>query len=644
VAKVRLLVVVLVALGAGAAVAVLPGSVQPASGSPTLPPAATPIQHLVVIFDANVSFDHYFATYPNAANLPGERPFTAAAGTPVPNNLQSPTNLLSPHNPNSGQPARFTPADTITCGNNQGYTTEQQAFNGGLMNKFPEFTGGSCGAKVMNYYDGNTVTGLWNLAQHFTMSDSYFGTTFGPATPGALNLISGNTHGATGPTGAANGTIISNADPNGDDCGSAASGGGNGVTGQNIGDLMNTAGVSWGWFQGGFAPTSTSGGRATCGRSHKNSGGATVIDYSAHSEPFQYYASTANPHHLPPSSTAMIGLTDQANHQYDLLDFDHAVANNNLPQVSFLRPAAFENAHPGNSGPVDEQHWIARVVDEVEQSPAWSNTAIVITYDNSDGWYDHVIAPSGIQEHSNAAEDAAVCNSAPPSGGYLDRCGPGPRLPVIVVSPWVAPNTIHHTQLEQTSIMKFIEDNWLGGQRIGGNSFDQRPVSLGISPPSVFDFNVADARAPKVYLDPASGAVTATPPPGVAASPDAPPPTTTTTTTPTTTTSTTTTTSRTPPPTFKPKLASLSTKRHGKKLSVTLKITGVTSSRGKITVKLSLIKAKNTVARGSGTVKRGKLSLTLKSKKTFTKGTYLLKLSVTQAHRTAKLSKKLKLK
>jgi len=90
------------------------------------------------------------------------------------------------------------------------------------------------------------------------------------------------------------------------------------MTGQNIGNLLSARGVTWGWFQGGFAPTGTNGaGYAVCGASHTNIGGNTVADYSPHHDPFQYYKSTANPKHLPPSSEAAIGRTDQANHQYD---------------------------------------------------------------------------------------------------------------------------------------------------------------------------------------------------------------------------------------------------------------------------------------------------------------------------------------
>lgn len=164
----------------------------------------TPIKHVVVIFQENVSFDHYFGTYPQAANLANEIPFTASAATPRVNSLLS-AGLLD-QNPNSTQPFRLSPTEQVTCDQDHNYADEQAAFHGGLMDLFPEKAGvgpttcynaGKGKGLVMGYYDGNSVTALWNYAQHFAMSDESYSTTFGPSTPGAVNLISGNTFGAT---------------------------------------------------------------------------------------------------------------------------------------------------------------------------------------------------------------------------------------------------------------------------------------------------------------------------------------------------------------------------------------------------------------------------------------------------------------
>src|SRR6202158_5492646 len=160
---------------------------------------ATPIKHVVVIFQENVSFDHYFGTYPHAFNLPGETPFHARRDTPESNTLLS-SGLIT-NNPNAANPFRIPPSVPVTCDEDHNYGDEQAAADGGLMDKFVEIL--SCNeprlgpvngpASAMGYYDGNTVTAMWNYAQDFAMSDNSWGTTFGPSTPGALNLIAGNT-------------------------------------------------------------------------------------------------------------------------------------------------------------------------------------------------------------------------------------------------------------------------------------------------------------------------------------------------------------------------------------------------------------------------------------------------------------------
>ena len=281
----------------------------------------------------------------------------------------------------------------------------------------------------MDYFDGNTVTALWNYAQHFALSDNDYQTTFGPETPGMLNLISGNTSGGyavsatTGATvpdpGAVSslnsgslGTVFGDIDPAYDDCSDNSHTSTNPLavmTGTNIGNLLDDAGVTWGWFEGGFAPTGSLGADELCGSTHENIGGDSVQDYMPSLDPFQYYKSTANPNHLPPSSEAAIGTTDQANHLYDLSDFAETLTDGNMPAVSFISPPAYQNGHPGYSDPLDEQAFLVNTINEIVQSSYWPSTAIVVTYDDSDGWYDH--QPSAIVNGSNAPQDTPMCAS-----------------------------------------------------------------------------------------------------------------------------------------------------------------------------------------------------------------------------------------
>ena len=481
----------------------------PPAVSAGAPVTATPIKHLVVIFQENVSFDHYFGTYPNAANPNSEPQFVAAPNTPSVNGL---TGALLTNNPNGENPSRLDRSQPLVCDQNHDYTPEQLAFHHGLMDRFPQNTQvESCSPPdqsppnlVMSYYDGNTVTGLWNYAPRFAMSDNSFGTTFGPSTPGVLNLVSGQTHGTPDaiPGVTANGTVINDADPGYDDC--SAAGQTIHMTGTNVGDLLNAANVSWGWFQGGFRPTTaaTSTSPAVCGASHMNIGGATVPDYSAHHEPFQYYASTANPHHLTPASVAEIGHAGRANHQYDLVDFNRALAAGDLPAVSFVKAAKYQDGHAGYSDPLDEQHFVTGLINHLEASADWSSTAVVIAYDDSDGWYDHVMGPI-VNDSQDSANDALTgpgrCGSRTPLAGQQDRCGYGPRLPLLVISPYSKVNFVDHSLTDQTSILRFVEDNWLGGERIGNGSFDALAGSLD----NLFDFS--RARAPALFLNPITG-------------------------------------------------------------------------------------------------------------------------------------------
>ncbi|HEX6348581.1 MAG TPA: alkaline phosphatase family protein, partial [Candidatus Dormibacteraeota bacterium] len=213
--RIGLLLAAVLAVVAGAPPAVAEGD----PGATT-----TPIKHLVVIFQENVSFDHYFATYPIAANPPGEPRFVARPGTPTVNGLSA--GLLT-RNPNSSNPFRLDRSQAHTCDMGHDYTQEQLAFDHGLMDRFPETTGNGTGcanSQVMGYYDGNTVTAFWNYAQSFAMSDNSYSTGFGPSTVGALNLVAGNTYGAACTStevycgGGAVGTVTGDPQPTGDKC------------------------------------------------------------------------------------------------------------------------------------------------------------------------------------------------------------------------------------------------------------------------------------------------------------------------------------------------------------------------------------------------------------------------------------------
>jgi phospholipase C len=576
---------VFAAMAFGVTGAIASGAAPARSGGGT----TTPIKHLVVIFDENVSFDHYFGTYPFAANPAGEPSFTAKPGTPTVNGLYTgldasgqPTGPLLTNNPNESNPLLLDRTDALTCDQDHNYKDEQLADDQGKMDQFVQHTGNGltlaqcltnenkgltspspvpAGATtndaVMDYYDGNTVTALWNYAQQYSMSDNAYTTNFGPSTPGAFNVTAAQTYGAicgpasatindstcSAPTGLntgspassditvpssqdpGTGTTYSDADPTYDICSYLLDGRQPNATltmgGPNIGTELDSAGVTWGWFQGGFdagyvpAPGTTPPSTATlCDHKDTNVGGASSADYSPHHEPFEYYAATANPMHLPPTSVAAIGHQDQANHQYDLADFWAAADSGNLPHVSFLKASEYQDGHAGYSDPLDEQAFLTSTINHLQSLPTWKSTAVVITWDDSDGWYDHVLGPirSASQTSLDGLTGTGMCGNAPVpvnTEGQQEqgRCGVGVRIPFLVVSPWSKSNFVDSKNvIDQSSVVKFIEQNW-NLPALGNGAADARAGSI----MPLFDFG-QDAQGNqdgppngKLFLDPATG-------------------------------------------------------------------------------------------------------------------------------------------
>ncbi len=608
------------------------------------PSTTTPIKHVVVIFQENVSFDHYFGTYPHAANSDGQ-PFKAAKNTPavdgltpatdpsLPPSLQHSTNLLF-SNPNASQPLRLDSSPTglpgnaggqLTCDQDHNYSDEQQSFDGGAMDRFVQSVGQGggntpfgtpCNANaVMDYYDGNTVPALWNYAQHYSMSDNSFDTTFGPSAPGAINLVSGNTgevdaeHLANKPSiatstapnadltadGKGGYSLTGDAQPYWDDCSTRDA---VALKGTNIGDELNAAGLSWGWFEGGLRPSTSyqealaatgktgqptrtfepdefssyfssaehrpahSSNQNLCSSVHPVGvalGGTGQWgykdDYIPHHEPFQYYASTANPHHLTVPATSgqdtlagleSIGKDTQSflggvpqfntpNHNYDMSDFSqlveainrHELPASALPAVSFLKAPGYQDGHAAYSEPADEQQFITTQINALMRSPDWKNTVVMVNYDDSDGWYDHVysgvtnpsLSPADnlTNTHLNVAGEgtSGQCGGSPqgtaetptPLAGEQGRCGFSSRLPMMVISPYAKKNAVDHNLSDQSSMINFIEYNW-GVPGIAG-SFDQALAGKDASESIPFDlaglFEFEGKKAGKLFLNPTTG-------------------------------------------------------------------------------------------------------------------------------------------
>ena len=539
------------AIGTGVALAAT-GATAPANGPgpQDTVKTATPIKHLIVLFHENVSFDHYFATYPKAANPSGEPRFAAEPHTPRvaslgnANLLMKNPNTNATNGPGASLPFRLDRTQAATADQNHAYTAEQQAYDNGKADLFPKYTGkgtaGGVGAfgnqgQVMGYFDGNTVGAMWRYAQHFAMSDNAYTDTYGPSTPGALEVVSGQTNGMKIVTtskkpstlaavsyyiadGQGGWTMINDVDPAGDSCSSKTDS--VLMAGKNIGDLLNAGGITWGGFMGGFNLQSRNpNGSTGCVRKTQSEViGKAITDYIPHHNWFQYYASTANATHARPASVSSIGYSiqadgktaDPANHQYGLSDFYAAVKAGNFPSVSYIKMPAYQDGHAGYSDPLDEQAGTVKLLNFLQQQPDWKDTAVLITWDDSDGWYDHAYhkpTAASFDGQADQVNGPGKCGAGTPPMGVdgkpvNGRCGPGTRIPFLVVSPWARTNHVDHAPISQASVVRFIEDNWLHGQRLGGGSFDARSGSLA----GLFDFA---KRRPdsKLFLDPKTGEV-----------------------------------------------------------------------------------------------------------------------------------------
>ena len=352
------------------------------------------------------------------------------------------------------------------------------------------------------------------------------------------------------------------------------------MSGTNIGDELNAAGLSWGWFQGGFRPTttfadalaatgatrpadahvhpgrvqepsSTSANRPAHASQpghlrHRHAGRRRARrrrgqygykdDYIPHHEPFQYYASTANPHHLPPASAlaqhrqadtqTYVRRRAAVRHRQPPVRHerlrparggDHSATScppSALPAVSFLKAPGYQDGHAAYSDPLDEQAFVVNEINALKQTPDWSSTAVIVSYDDSDGWYDHAYQRRAPTRRSHGAPDAPVTGTRARAARDAARRPAGPlRLrpatAAAVISPWAKQNAVDHTLTDQSSIINFVEYNWHLPAIKG--SFDQALQATDAKEGIPFDlaglFDFTSCSASPLILDPATGRI-----------------------------------------------------------------------------------------------------------------------------------------
>jgi phospholipase C len=425
----------------------------------------SPIKHTIILYQENISFDHYFGTYGHGSNgIPAGSTLTYSNGTQTWGPF-APTQLLGT-------------TQSRTCDVDHSYTDMIRMVNHGAMDQFlsafsppaqgndkivgtpattcptfetltPPGTGATALANA--YYTGTggdpnaPLQNYWKLASQYTLADNFFQGVYGPSTPGAQWLV------------AATNNTPGDPNPNGDVCNDY---GGPFMPQQNIPNLgaeATAAGTSWAWFQGGFASCVTTGNRTT---------------YSPHHDPFQYFTSTADLSHadaLDPNLSY-----PQANrHQRDISVFDAALAGTavpgsgssivpNLPAISWLKAPEISDGHPGYSGPALEDAFVGDLVARLKASPYWKDTALVIAFDETGGWWDHVAPPQlkgNFAPWVNGQPNLSGCQYPGIPGALCGEAGLGPRMPVLVISKFAKRGYIDHQLLNTASLTKWVEWN-----------------------------------------------------------------------------------------------------------------------------------------------------------------------------------------
>jgi len=224
----------------------------------------------------------------------------------------------------------------------------------------------------------------------------------------------------------------------------------------NLGQEASARGTSWAWFQGGFGTCVPGNMTATNG-------------YSAHHDPFQYFTSTADLTHQY-AWDPRFDYSAANKHQRDLGVFYAALAGTpvagqsvvpELPSVSWVKAPAASDAHPGYSGPAQDDAFVGDLVSRLKASRYWKDTALFIAFDETGGWWDHV-APKDLGGHFatlvGGQPNLSGCQY-PGDGLACGEAGLGPRMPVLVVSRFARRGFVDHTLLDSSSLAKWVEWN-----------------------------------------------------------------------------------------------------------------------------------------------------------------------------------------
>ena len=397
------------------------------------------INHIIVVYQENWSFDGLYGKFPGANGLQNAGATIRQvdkAGQPYTVLPQPIDTTKKPPAPDPRFPAslpvgpydvsQYVPPNERTGDLVHRFYQEQLQIDGGRMDKFVAWS--DAAGLVMSYYDATNMP-EGRLAQQYVLADRFFHAAFGGSFLNHFWLICACTpvwanapadlraqvdpqgvlikDGVVTPDGYAVNTAFSVNQPHPAEMDPSHL-----VPNQTavtIGDRLEERGIPWAWYSGGW-----------------NDAIAGHPDplFQFHHQAFVFFARYAD------------GMPARRNHLKDEADFLADVRSGHLPAVAFIKPLGPDNEHPGYATLLRGQQHVVELVNEVQQSPYWKDSVIIVTYDEHGGRWDHV---------------------APP---VVDRWGPGIRVPTILVSPFAKRHYVDHTTYDTTSILKLIEQRW----------------------------------------------------------------------------------------------------------------------------------------------------------------------------------------
>ncbi len=409
-------------------------------GTPALAQPPNPINHIVVIYLENHSFDNLYGQFAGAngiANAGAAATQMDKGGTPYPALPQPINSNLKPPGPDPRFPAdlpngpfnidQYVPLNEKTGDLVHRFYQEQLQINGGKMDKFVAWT--DAGGLVMGYYTTSKLP-LYKYAKDYTLADNFFHGAFGGSFLNHIWLICScapswpNAPASRKAQLDANGVMVKDGSVTPDNYAVNTSFTVYAPhpanitdtlqlvppqTKATIGDRLSEKGISWAWYSGGWND-------ALAGHPDP------LFQY--HHQPFAYFENYGD------------GTEGRKQHLKDESDFYAAIQDNTLPAVAFVKPLGEENSHPGYTDTATGEMHVAQMIDLIQKSPAWKDTAIIVTYDENGGFWDHVGPPK------------------------MDQWGPGSRVPALIISPYAKKGYVDHTVMDTTSILAFIENRY----------------------------------------------------------------------------------------------------------------------------------------------------------------------------------------